>query len=214
MTKLPRSGGAGHKGRVTENHETFFERIRPFFAPSVIRKIELAYILAKYAHRAQTRKELDERGDPVRYFEHVRRATLVGIDFAKIVRLDTICASVLHDAFEDTRLNPELVEDCFGADVCGIVKVLSKVPKEGYLDRFYMSTDWRPYFIKACDRLDNLRSLGQSSVEFRKKQVTETRDKYFRLFDRMVHLTPEDYRDGSRRLRDEIYQTTDAVSLS
>ena len=77
-----------------------------------------------------------------------------------------------------------------------------------------IDSPWRPYFIKACDRLDNLRSLGQSPVEFRKKQVTETRDKYFRLFDRMVHLTPEDYRDGIRRLCDEIYQTTDAVPLS
>jgi len=105
---------------VIENHDTFFERIRPFFAPSVIRKIELAYILAKYAHRAQARKEVDEHGDPVRYFEHVRRATLVGIDLAKIVRLDTICASVLHDTFEDTRISPEFIEDCFGADVCGI----------------------------------------------------------------------------------------------
>lgn len=192
---------------VIENHETFFDRIRPFFAPSAVRKIELAYILAKYAHRAQTRKELDEHGDPVRYFEHVRRATLVGIDLAKIVRIDTVIASVLHDTFEDTRLSPEIVEDCFGADVCGIVKVLSKVPKDGYLDRFWTSTDWRPYFVKACDRLDNLRSLDQATAEFRSKQLTETRDKYFRLFDRMVTLTPEEFRDGVRRVRDEIHET-------
>ena len=77
-----------------------------------------------------------------------------------------------------------------------------------------MCTDWRSYFIKACDRLDNLRSLDQASVEFRRKQVTETRDKYFRLFDRMVQLTPEDYRDGIRRLRDEIYQASHAVPLA
>jgi GTP diphosphokinase / guanosine-3',5'-bis(diphosphate) 3'-diphosphatase len=191
---------------VIENHETFFERLRPFFAPSVVRKIELAYILAKYGHRAQTRKELDEHGDPVRYFEHVRRATLIGIDEARIVRLDTVVASVLHDTFEDTRLSPEIVEDCFGADVCGIVKVLSKVPKDGYLDRFQTSTDWRPYFVKACDRLDNLRSLDQAPPEFRTKQLTETRDKYFRLFDRMVTLTPEEYRDGARRVRDQIHE--------
>jgi hypothetical protein len=98
--------------------------------------------------------------------------------------------------------------------VCNIVKVLSKVPKEGYLDRFYTCTDWRPYFVKACDRLDNLRSLSQSSLEFRKKQVTETRDKYFRLFDRMVGLAPEVYRDGTRRLRDLIQDTTTAVPLT
>jgi (p)ppGpp synthase/HD superfamily hydrolase len=199
---------------VTENHETFFERIKPFFAPSVVRKIDLAYILAKYAHRAQTRKELDEHGDPVRYFEHVRRATLIGIDLARIVRFDTVCASVLHDTFEDTRLTPELVEDCFGADVCGIVKVLSKVPKEGYLERFFISTDWRPYFVKACDRLDNLRSLSQASVAFRIKQVAETREKYYALFDRMIALTPDDYKAGVTRVRDAILETTESVPLT
>ena len=123
---------------VTENlRHRFFDRLRPHFAPSHVRRIELAYILAKYSHRAQVRKELDEHGDPVRYFEHVRRATLIGIDVAGIVRLDTIIASVLHDTFEDTRLSPELVEDCFGAGrVRTTVRVLSKVPgKEATLPR-------------------------------------------------------------------------------
>jgi GTP diphosphokinase / guanosine-3',5'-bis(diphosphate) 3'-diphosphatase len=202
---------------MTENHETFFERLKPFFAPSVVRKIELAYMLSKYAHRAQVRRdEIDEQGDPVRYFEHVRRATLIGIDLAKIVRTDTIIPLVLHDTLEDTRLTPEIIEDCFGAEVCGIVKVLSKVPKDGYLDRFFVSTDWRPYFCKACDRLDNLRSMTYvpTPVEFRRKQVTETRDKYFRLFDRMVVLTPEEYRDGVRRLRDEVHQVCEEIETT
>lgn len=197
-----------------ENHDTFFARLGPYFAPSQLRRIELAYMLSKYAHRAQVRKEVDEHGEPVRYFEHVRRATLIGIDFAKIVRLDTTIALVLHDTFEDTRLTPEIVEDCFGTEVCSIVKVLSKVPKDGYLDRFYVCTDWRPYFCKACDRLDNLQSLDQSPVEFRRKQVNETVDKYFRLFDRMVTLTPEEYRGGVMRLRDEIQTVTKGISLT
>ena len=201
-------------GVATENHDSFFQRIEPFFSPRELRKIDLAYMLAKYAHRAQTRNERDEQGAPVRYFEHVRRATLVGLDEAKIVRLDTTIASFLHDTREDTRLSADQIEDCFGSEMCCIVKVLSKVPKEGYLERFYVCTDWRPYFVKACDRLDNLRSLSQSSVEFRRKQVTETRDKYYRLFDRMVMLTPEEYRDGTRRLRDLIHSTTDAVPLT
>lgn len=196
-----------------ENHDTFFERLRPYFAPSVVRKIELAYMLSKYAHRAQVRKEVDEHGDPVRYFEHVRRATLIGLDHARIVRLDTTVALILHDTLEDTRLSSEIIEDCFGADVCGVVKVLSKVPKDGYLDRFFVSTDWRPYFCKACDRLDNLQSLDQSPVEFRRKQVNETRDKYYRLFDRMVTLTPEEYRDGTRRLRDAIHEVTEGIAV-
>jgi (p)ppGpp synthase/HD superfamily hydrolase len=199
-----------------ENRESFFQRLYPFFSPKILRDIELAYILAKAAHRSQTRKELDDQGEPVRYFEHIRRATLIGIDLAKIVRPDTVIASILHDGIEDTReLRPEMIEHVFGADVCGIVKVLSKDPKEGYLDRFYVCTDWRPYFVKACDRLDNLRSLSHpgTTVEFRRKQVAETRDKYFRLFDRMVTLTPEEYRDGTRRLREQIIATTSDISF-
>ena len=198
-----------------ENRESFFQRLYPFFSPKILRDIELAYILAKSAHRSQTRKELDDQGEPVRYFEHVWRATLIGIDFAQIVRPDTVIASILHDGIEDTRdLRPEMIEHVFGDDVCGIVKVLSKDPKEGYLDRFYVCTDWRPYFVKACDRLDNLRSMTASSAEFRRKQVTETRDKYFRLFDRMVTLTPKQYRDGVRRLREAIVSTTAFVSTT
>jgi GTP diphosphokinase / guanosine-3',5'-bis(diphosphate) 3'-diphosphatase len=199
---------------ATENHESFFRRIDPFFSPRELRRIDLAYMLAKYAHRAQTRKEVDEHGDPIRYFEHVRRATLIGLDEARIVRLDTTIACFLHDTREDTRLSAEQIEDCFGSEVCNIVKVLSKVPKEGYLDRFFVCADWRPYFVKACDRLDNLRSLSQSPVEFRKKQVVETRDKYYRLFDRMVVLTPEEYRDGVRRLRDLVQSTAESIPLT
>jgi (p)ppGpp synthase/HD superfamily hydrolase len=198
----------------TENQATFFARINPFFSPRELHRIGLAYVLAKYEHRAQTRKELDERGEPIRYFEHVRRATLIGLDEAKIITFETTIASVLHDTLEDTRLTAEEIEDNFGEDICRIVKVLSKVPKEGYLDRFFICTDWRPYFIKACDRLDNLRALSQTNVEFRRKQVAETKDKYYRLFDRMVVLTPEVHRDGTRRLRDLIQQTTDAVPLT
>jgi (p)ppGpp synthase/HD superfamily hydrolase len=197
-----------------ENRESFFQRLYPFFSPKVLRDIELAYILAKAAHRSQTRKELDDQGEPVRYFEHIRRATLIGIDLAKIVRPDTVIASILHDDIEDTRdLRPEMIEHVFGPDVCGIVKVLSKDPKEGYLDHFYVCTDWRPYFVKACDRLDNLRSMSGTTPEFRRKQVAETRDKYFRLFDRMVTLTPDEYRDGARRLREAISQTTEQIPL-
>lgn len=176
---------------MTENRETFFSRLTPFHAPTTLLDVQLAYTLAKYSHRAQVRKELDEAGQPVRYFEHVRRVAIVLIDEAKIVMPEMVIAAVLHDGPEDTRdLNPEMIEHCFGSDVVSIVKTLSKTPKEGYLSRFYVSNDWRPYVIKACDRLDNLRSLPAAPIEFRRKQIKETKEHYFPLFERMVELTP------------------------
>lgn len=194
-----------------ENKETFFKRVESFFAPSVVRKVELAYILAKYAHRAQIRKELDENGDPLRYFEHVRRATLIGLDIANIIRPDTTIALLLHDTLEDTRLTADMIEDNFGSEVCGIVKVLSKAPKEGYLDRFLQCSDWRPYFCKACDRLDNLRSLDPNDKAFVKKQVTETEEKYPALLSRMVDLAPPEHRQGIVLLRSAIHATVSAL---
>lgn len=193
-----------------ENKQAFFDRLRPFFAPKDLLHIEHAYMLSKYCHRWQVRKELGSDGEPLRYFEHPRRVTLILIDEAKVIDRDIIIAGLLHDGFEDTRdLTPELVEHCFGSDVTGVIKVLSKTPKEGYLDRFVTSTDWRPYLVKACDRLDNMRSLDQSTREFQQRQVDETRDKYYPLFERMLHLCPTQYVDRARYIRDKVLVETE-----
>lgn len=188
---------------MNENRQSFFKRLEPYLAPSVMLDIQLAYTLAKFGHRAQVRKELDHHGDPVRYFEHVRRVAIVLIDEAKLVMPELITCALMHDIIEDApNLPPAMIERCFGTTVVSIVKVLSKDPKEGYMDRFYACSDWRPYAIKACDRLDNLRSLPGASVEFRKKQVLETSEKYYPLFDRMVDLTPVEFKPRVQKLRD------------
>jgi len=193
-----------------ENRETFFQRLKPFFVPSTLLDVELAYTLAKFSHRSQVRKEVDGEGQPVRYFEHIRRVALVLIDEAKIINREMVIASLLHDGMEDTRdLTPAMIEHCFGPDVTQMVMTLSKVPKDGYLERFYTSTDWRVYLIKACDRLDNVRSLSQASPAFQAKQIAETRDKYYSLFDRMVSLTPTEFRDRTQTIRDQVRQATE-----
>jgi len=194
---------------VTENREAFFTRLEPFFAPSTLLDVQLMYTLAKFGHRSQVRKELDEEGDPIRYFEHVRRVAIILIDEARIVKPEMIIAALGHDTVEDTRdVTPAMLERCFGTDVVSIIKVLSKTPKEGYIERFWTCTDWRPYVIKACDRLDNLRSLEKTSVGFRTRQIAETRDKYFPLFDRMIKLTPDEFIHRSQTIRDSIRQET------
>ncbi len=189
----------------TENRETFFRRLEPHLAPSELLDVQLAYTLAKYGHRAQTRKELGEDGQPVRYFEHPRRVTLILLDEVQIYQTDLIVAALLHDGIEDTRdLTPELIERCWGPDVVRIVKTLSKVPKEGYLERFAASVDWRPYLIKACDRLDNLRSLKGCAPSFVRKQCQETEEKYYSLFYRMIELCPPCHKRRAEDLFEQI----------
>lgn len=189
-----------------ENRETFFQRLEPHLAPSELLDVQLAYTLSKYGHRAQVRKELDAQGNPVRYFEHPRRVTLILLDEVQIYDRDLTIAALLHDGIEDTKdLTSEMIEHCFGADVVRIVKTLSKVPKEGYLERFKASVDWRPYVIKACDRLDNLRSLASCERSFMEKQLLETESKYFPLFGRMIELTPPGYRKRVEALENSIH---------
>lgn len=193
-----------------ENRESFMSRLRPVFAPSAMMEVELAYTLAKFAHRSQVRKELGPDGEPLRYFEHVRRVAIVLIDEAKCPVREMVVSALLHDGVEDTRdLTPAIIEHTFGSDVAQIVMTLSKVPKEGYLERFMLSNDWRPYVIKACDRLDNLRSLSGASAEFQVKQLTETRDKYYPVFDRMMDLAPIYVRPRVSALRDAIRAVTE-----
>lgn len=192
-----------------ENRASFMARLH--FVPSVMLDVEWAYTAAKASHSWQTRKELGPDGQPLRYFEHIRRVSLVLIDEARCATPEMVCAALLHDSVEDTHLSLAMIEHMFGADVAGLVQKLSKVPKEGYLERLMLCTDWRPYLIKACDRLDNLRSLAGSSPEFQRKQLIETRDKYFPVFDRMLALTPDEYRDRVLVIRDKIRETTVAA---
>lgn len=197
-----------------ENKETFRKRLEPCFSPSDQRDIHLAYILAKFGHRAQTRKELVD-GKPMRYFEHPRRVAIILMDEVKLMNKNMIIGALLHDSLEDTEdVNAELLEHSFGTDVTSFVTVLSKVPKEGYHDRLNNCWDWEILVLKACDRLDNLRSLmiPGTSVEFQKKQLKETKEIYFPLFDRMVEIFPRKDKSGVIFLRDEIRRLVEKYS--
>jgi guanosine-3',5'-bis(diphosphate) 3'-pyrophosphohydrolase len=173
--------------------------------------------MAKYGHRAQKRKETNEQGEPVRYFEHVRRVAIVLMDDVGIFDREMIQAALLHDCFEDTtEITPELTEHCFGIDgidVTRMVLTLSKTPKEGYHKRFLKSTDWRPYVLKGCDRFDNLRSLPATNPEHQEKQIRETVNDYFPLFDRMIELTPKEHLATVQNLRDTIRMVTHRFNI-
>lgn len=189
-----------------ENKHTFQARLQPYFSPSDQLQVKLAYCLAKFGHRAQNRKEIVD-GKPTRYFEHVRRVAIILMDELKIMDRDMIITCLLHDSLEDCAdLTSELLEHTFGSDVVHMVKMLSKVPKEGYIDRLSNCHEWKVLAIKACDRLDNLRSLmiPGNTNEFKKKQIAETKDKYYPLFDKLVTLTPPNYHQRMNALRDEI----------
>jgi len=191
---------------LIENKETFQARVQPYFSPSEQLDIKLAYCLAKFGHRAQIRKELTE-GKPTRYFEHVRRVAIILMDQMHIHDRDMIIAALLHDSLEDTRdLSAELLEHCFGSHVTGMVRLLSKLPKEGYCDRLRNCKNWKVIALKMCDRLDNLRSLMVPgvSVDFQKRQIKEAKEIYIPLFDSIALLVPPEHLANVLAVKDEI----------
>jgi (p)ppGpp synthase/HD superfamily hydrolase len=200
-----------------ENKESFQKRLQPFFSPSGQLDIKLAYVLAKFGHRAQVRKELDVEGNPTRYFEHVRRVAIILMDELHIMDKNMIIAALLHDCFEDTEdITPELIEHSFGTDVVNIVKILSKVPKEGYHERLAHCCSWRVIAIKACDRLDNLRSLMTpgTTIEFQKKQIKETKEIYYPIIDDVCRWhVPQEYKVGFQWVRDEIRRLVERYTV-
>ncbi len=199
---------------MRENYESFYERVRSLFAPKDLAMIDLAYVLAKHSHKYQTRKsEKDEAtGGPVRYFEHPRRVAIILIDEVNCRDVRLVIAAFLHDGKEDTRfLTIERIECYFGEKIAAIVNMVSKLPAQkggfqpdyvGNLKRF---GSWRELLLKACDRLDNLRTLDGAPPEFQRKQLLETRSKYYPLVDQMVKKVPKRYKKGARRVRDMIH---------
>lgn len=167
--------------KAPENKYTFFARLEPALAPSEIVRVRGAYYLAKFGHRAQFRKETDPEGFPLRYFEHVRRVAIILIDEARIYDPDLIITALLHDTLEDTEaIDGAIIEQFFGTRVARLVRLLTKDPKEGYVERLKSSPD--ALLVKACDRLDNLRSLEGADPAFQRKQCKETREVYLPLF--------------------------------
>lgn len=178
-----------------ENRESFFSRIQPWMAPSEILDVEFAYMMAKFGHRAQFRKETDSEGNPIRYFEHVRRVAIILLDELHCRDHKMICAALLHDTLEDTKdVSAQMLEHLFGSEVTKTVKLLSKVPKEGYYSRLLELGNQNIWSIKGCDRLDNLRSLKAGSLEFQKRQIEDTRRN---IFPMLYKLREENVETGN-----------------
>lgn len=196
---------------TTENRESFFARLTPFMAPSELRNIEIAYMMSKYGHRGQTRKELDGNGDPIRYFEHPRRVAIILMDELSVHDPDMICAALLHDSLEDTKdVTEGILEHLYGANIVKMVKLLSKLPKEGYYDRLMRFGNPAVWIIKCADRLDNLRSLEQTPVEFQEKQVVETTQKIYPIFIQLEKDSKSDLRIPGRILSSKIASICDS----
>lgn len=153
-----------------------------------IPKIKQAYKLAATAHANIYR----ESGEP--YITHPLSVAYT----CACLRMDTdsICASILHDVVEDTKITLERIEKEFGKDVAMLVDGVTKLDmpfatkkeeKEANLAKILLSVkiDIRIILIKLADRLHNMRTLQyKKREEKRVENALETLDLYAPIADR------------------------------
>ena len=169
--------------------DSLVELVKSYHPAADIDLIRKAYRYSEWAHQGQLRKS----GDP--YFVHP--ASVAGI--ITELRLDTasVCAGLLHDVLEDTRVSTADLEREFGTEVTTIVDGVTKLGKINFSSRedrqaesfgrmvVAMARDLRVLLVKLCDRLDNMRTLGAMKPEAQERIARETREIYAPLASRL-----------------------------
>jgi len=173
------------------NRYLFFDRI-PAMPQCERQQIQWAYVLAKRWHDGQKR----DSGE--RYFEHVRCAANILIDYG-YVDYATIIIAILHDILEDTCVPVSMLEQLFGPKIARGVLTISKTygiedPLTGFMthvpkrtnEEYFASlarADTSVILAKCADRIHNLSGLvgdmpkdSRWTPEKRVKQVKETRE--------------------------------------
>lgn len=179
---------------------TFEDLIKKVFEynPEEVEIIKKAYQFAKLLHEGQTR----ESGEP--YINHPLNVAYI---LAQIhADRDTLCAGLLHDTLEDTKITKEEIAHEFNKDVANLVDGVTKISKMNFSsknDQKVASTrkiitgiteDVRIIIIKLADRLHNMRTLQFKDPFKQKENSLETIEIY----------APLAYYIGAYRIKSEL----------
>jgi GTP diphosphokinase / guanosine-3',5'-bis(diphosphate) 3'-diphosphatase len=148
-----------------------------------------AYDFAAEQHKGQTRLS----GEP--YLSHPVEVAHLLAD----MKLDvtSLCAALLHDVVEDTKLPLEKIAENFGPDVARLVEGVTKISKLDLLapeDRqaenvrkmlLAMVNDVRVVMVKLADRLHNMRTLEFLASDRQQRIARETLDIYAPVANRL-----------------------------
>jgi len=148
-----------------------------------------AFDFAAEQHKTQTRLS----GEP--FLSHPVEVAHVLAD----MRLDvtSLCAALLHDVVEDTKIPLEQISSLFGADVARLVEGATKISRLDLLAPearqaenvrkmlLAMVNDVRVVMVKLADRLHNMRTLGYLDSEKQQRIARETIDIYAPVANRL-----------------------------
>jgi GTP pyrophosphokinase len=177
-----------------------------------------AYDFAAEQHKTQTRLS----GEP--FLSHPVEVAHVLAD----MRLDvtSLCAALLHDVVEDTKIPLTQITDMFGEDVSRLVEGATKISRLDLLAPearqaenvrkmlLAMVNDVRVVMIKLADRLHNMRTLQFLDHERQQRIARETLDIYAPVANRLGmglirgeledlafrYLEPESFLDLQKKL--------------
>jgi GTP pyrophosphokinase len=169
--------------------EELLEKLRRNRPGEDIESVRRAYQLAAEQHRSQVRQS----GEP--YLTHPLEVAHVLAD----MKLDatTICAALLHDVVEDTRIPLEQLKETFGSDTARLVEGVTKISRLDLLPPearqaenvrrmlLGMVGDVRVVLVKLADRLHNMRTLQYLPPEKQQRISRETMDLYAPIAHRL-----------------------------
>ena len=163
-----------------------FRKNRPGDDLELLRR---AYDFAAEQHKTQTRLS----GEP--FLSHPVEVAHLLAD----MKLDvtSLCAALLHDVVEDTKIPLEQISDQFGPDVARLVEGTTKISRLDLLAPearqaenvrkmlLAMVNDVRVVMVKLADRLHNMRTLGYLDSERQQRIARETIDIYAPVANRL-----------------------------
>lgn len=160
--------------------------------------IKRAYDLSRQKHGGQKRLS----GEP--FFIHPFSVACITAELG--MDSESIAATLLHDAVEDTDLTLDDVRREFGDTIAMLVDGVTKLGKINYVSKeelqaenvrkmlIAMSEDIRVIIIKLCDRLHNMRTIDAQSEQKQLEKSKETLEIY----------APIAHRLGIRAVKEEL----------
>ena len=163
-----------------------------------IEQIKKAYYYADYLHNGQFRQSGEK------YITHPLNVAYILSELN--ADSNTICAGLLHDTIEDTKITKDDIANVFNNDIAKLVDGVTKLAKMNFSSKedlnnantrkiiTSITTDVRIIIIKLADRLHNMRTLSFKSSFKQKENAIET----------MEIFVPLSYCIGAYRIKSEL----------
>lgn len=132
--------------------------------PNSARELLRAVRFAAHKHRDQRRKGIDASpyiNHPIEVAELISRV-------GEVDELEVLLAAILHDTVEDTKTEPEEIEEAFGAAVRSLVAEVTDDKKLEKQERKRLQVEHAPHIsegaklIKIADKTCNVRDIAHS----------------------------------------------------